>query len=192
VSVIEIAEEIRRDGLEPTMDLLCHNQDQDRRLARLDTPEVDSVIERVRALRTRPAPGLAGYVLVSLSQVEEMEDDVWFLVESNGREGRLGRTVAGRLESVAARAYAERAGEGVRKIANRIRRPLGTIHRAFDRTPDAEPVDPLEFVRACRDLVAELRRAPERALHSPEMRKELGKTKYELLGQLVGMDGARS
>ncbi len=115
MSLVEIAEEIRHDGLEPVMDARVLNLDQARALHHPETPEADSLLEIIAVNRHR----IPAEVVVAL------EAFGWLLVETNGREGEIQRGVAGRLESVAARAYVARVGAD--RLAGDLREPLRTI-----------------------------------------------------------------
>lgn len=178
-----VAGEVRHGVLEPIMDARTLNLDQADRLARLDTEAVDSTIERVRALRDVPVPGRDDVFLVAAASVDELESDVWFLVESNGREGQIERHVAGKAEGIAAQLQMPRDGLPRRRaeIARRLSPLLAVL---LDRNAEA-------YVRAGRDLGRLVDRLPETTLRADRMGNELGRAKHAALLRFLDLTAAR-
>lgn len=177
MSLVEIAEEIRHDGLEPVMDARVLNLDQARALYHPDTPEPDSLLEVIHANRH----------LMPAALVVELERFGWLAVETNGREGEIQRHVAGRLESIGARAYVARVGAD--RLADDLREPLRVIADLNDRRrpnpTEREVALANGAIRAAvRDHAALL--AGDGVAHQP------GRAKTAILAGYLNAKGARA
>lgn len=172
----------------PAMDSRVHNLDQARLLARLDTPECDSLIERIRSIRDRPVPFRPGAYIVEDDEIDLLEDDVWHLVESNGREGQFQRLVAGNGEQIARDLRPLNSPEGRRLSCKRpeIRRMVGPI---LDVIADADLADPCRRWDALARTLQQL--YPRETLLSRWTLHELGSRRARTLVHLLGEDGSR-
>jgi hypothetical protein len=185
MSLVEIAEEIRHDGLEPVMDARVLNLDQASLLARLDTPARDSVIEKLDGMRDRPVGG--GWYLVSERQISDAENDTWKATELNGREGEIQRHVAGRLESIGARAYVSRVGAD--RLADDLREPLRVIADLNDRR---RPNPTEREIALANGAIRAAVRDHAALLASDGVAHQLGRAKTAILAGYLNAKGARA
>jgi len=165
--------------LHVSMDGRAHNLEQARVLARLETPECDSAMERVRALRDQPVYGEPGVYVVTDDQIDEIERDLWHAIESNGREGQCERTIAGNAERLARDAKAITPSLKPADV-RRLLRPF------LDVLVLGSKADPMEYARAHGDLRRAIRQIPVETLLSTSLANEVGPRKARLLRDMFG------
>jgi len=177
---VATATRIREGILEPAMDARAINLEEAGVLARLDTPEADSVIEDLAGMRARPAAH-EGWFLVHEQQIASAENGVWKATELNGREGQLERAVAGNAEIAAAELYsvAGRRSYSYKVIAAELKDALDVLVELRDAhrpNPSAREID-----LANRLVRAAVRDLPADTLRGEQLHRQLGRAKTAVL-----------
>jgi hypothetical protein len=153
------------------------NQLVHRVLVNLDTPEQDSVVEDILALRAHgvPNPVIAG-MLGRLADALDL----------HVKEGECERTIIGLLDGLgtpaARRKLAEEVGagrSGVKALAVRLRPALRVLGRPQDHAHD-----PIALVAAAGAVAAVIQTVAPATLASQSLRHELGARAHDLLLRL--------
>lgn len=167
------AEIVRDDVLMPALDARALNTDQALLIAN-PSPEVDSLEEYVRSLDG----AVHQQVMTALLGLCRR------LADSNDEEGEIEREIAGTSERLAAQLYTTRGRSqplGVRKVANQLRAPLNVLEKPRE-------FDGIAYFQASCAVRVLIEQMPTDRLLSDWMRKELGRTKFELLVRLAATD----
>ncbi len=169
---------VRRLFLEPGMDARALNDAQARLVSNPDTPELDSLTERLAAM----GPALRG--TTATPHLVHAFDIALALRDSNGTEGQIQRTICGSADRLVTDLRSlELSGSGgaspltAKAIARALREPLRVI---------AEPSlgDPRAWVDAGRTVGEIFARTPSGQLFAPAVTRELGKDKAAALREL--------
>lgn len=173
---VAIADRIRHEVLEPTMDARALNLDQAKALHNPDTAEVDSVLEYLDSVRSR----------IPAAVYTRLVDFVWLLVELNGREGQLERHIAGAAEKTAAEAYYVTATQREKIDRQRIARELRAVLDVFRQVEDPRADNPpAREVTLANGAWRSLSRLPLTTLQSRALARDLGRAKTAQLAGLV-------
>jgi hypothetical protein len=167
---------IRRDYLEPGMDARALNDAQARLVSNPDTPELDSLTERLAAMGpTLRGTGATPHLIHAFDLALELRD-------SNRSEGAIERGICGSADRLVTDLRSlELSGSGgnpltAKALARALREPLRVI---------AEPRgDPRAWVDAGRTVGEIFARTPSGQLFAPEVLRDLGKAKAAALREL--------
>lgn len=154
------------------LDAIALNQDQERRIFN-PSPEVDSLSERLAALRRHRVPA---------ALVDAIAADVRALYHLNHQEGDMERIVAGHLDQLAA---AQHAAETCPADGTVVSRQLGVKSLARALSPHLRTLrdegSAEDSWAARRELRAIARRVTVAQLRSTTLRHELGANAHDAL-----------
>lgn len=144
------------------------------------SPECDSLVERVIALREHGVPSMALRGLLA---------DIRAVIELNAREGGCHRQLAGRLDQLA------RTFDGGRRMQDALTlrglvRTLGGRDGPLSKLVAPDQADAAQLVRARETVRQVIASVPPDRLASDRLARELGRRRHRLLMEMVG-EGVR-
>jgi hypothetical protein len=163
---------VRQAFLEPGMDLVALTGWQDLLIENRQTPQLDSIVEVLEAVRPQLPPGEGAELTALLLRLSHLQ----------GEEGRIQHLIAGAADGITRRLRGlELAGTGSpftsQAVARRLREPLAAIVDAENRTAR-------ELVEAGRIVGEVLGALPARQIFTAEVEHQLGAVKYAALRSL--------
>jgi hypothetical protein len=160
---------VREEVVDPAMDGIALNDWQARALYN-PTPEVDSALERIEELTAYGVPR---------DLIDALRNDLWLVIELNGRERQCQRQVAGKGERIARDLRPIDGRQSLKRPA--LRRTLGPI---LDVLAVADLDDPRRDFDGLSDALERI--IPPRTLRSRSLLDELGRRRADILLRLLG------